>query len=133
MEMRIRILRRTGPLLTAGAHVGSVSRLISGTAVPALRYDVNTAEPFLGETLIIQRIFAEAEKPAPAKVGVRKTDKRAQKAAQAQVEYGMIPAFIPTESQSQSRSEPLAMCPVHTPLRTKAEEDMGELEREYPW
>ncbi|HEV2113970.1 MAG TPA: hypothetical protein VGR50_07450 [Terriglobales bacterium] len=134
MEMRIRILQRTIPSHTSGAQATSVTQLISGTAVPALRSDVNTAEPFLGETLTIRRIFAEAEKPVPprAKAGKR-IDKRAERAAQAQVDYGMIPAFIQKESPSKPPSEAVKMRSAHTPLKTKAEEELGELEREYPW
>jgi hypothetical protein len=103
---------------TSGASREYPGWLISWTALPYLQ-DVNTAPPFAG---IVTFSYTAVEKPK---------SKHAKKAAEARRNFDMMPA-----SASGRHKKPIAadsFRTMNTPLERKAQEEMSDFEREYPW
>lgn len=134
MQIRIRQFKSTRAGQTSGAHTASPAKLISGTAVHALRPDVNTAAMFSGQTFTIGRIFAEAEeRPGRVREPITKRRRKKKQAASAKQEtnFGMLPGFVLSIPKSESPA--VEMRAVNTPLQTKAQEELSEFDRIYPW
>jgi hypothetical protein len=121
MPVRIRILKKTHPFHTSGAYVQSPTQLISGTAVPSLAPDVNTATFFDG--IVVSRIFASE---APAR---KRGSRREKKVSESRANFDMMPA----DAVRQAVTQPITLRAVNTPLATKAQEEMSDFERDYPW
>lgn len=135
MSVLIRILRKIHPQHTSGAQVQSPAQLISGTAVPSLTADVNTAGVFSRESIIVSQIFAFADKTKgkTGRVVVAKGrgSKRAKKVSGTCTNFGMMPAYA--AGPQSTPTEPVLLRAVNTSLATKADEEMSDFEREYPW
>lgn len=128
MPAYIRIFKNTQPSHTSGADVKSPARLISGTAVPALAPEMNTAALFSGLTISVGHIFDSSHEPeTKTRVPVvkRKRSKRSRKMSQERRSYDMLPVY----------RDPEALLPqgLNTSLAVKANEEMSEFERKYPW
>ena len=123
MSVQIRIIKKTHPLHTGGAVAKSPIQLISGTAVPALMLDVNTATLFDG--IIVSQIAVSA---VPA---TKRRSRRDKRVFENRVNFDMIPAYA--VRQQAGHADSLLLRAVNTPLAKKAEEEMSDFEREYPW
>jgi hypothetical protein len=120
--MLMRIMTRIHPMRTGGAPVESPARLISGTAVPCLAPEMNTVARF------DPTIFFSL---ASATLPTRRTPKRQRKASDNRAKFAMMPAYAACCGLPSGESNSLRA--VNTPLARKAEEEMSELERDYPW
>lgn len=132
MAFRIRIIKKTYCQPTDGAQVQSPATLISGTAAPALAPSVNTAALFGCDIITVSGIAGFEKKPESRSghiiVTKRHSSKRSKIHSETQQNFGMMPAY--SESLPSSVSLPRT---AHTPLTTKAQEELSEFEREYPW
>lgn len=126
MSVHVRFLRKTHPLHTSGAQAKSPTQLISGTAVPSLTADVNTATLFDG---IAVTIFGAQSFATVTQVTTR-SSKRVKKARENRANFDMMPAY---PARQQAAAAPLLLRTANTPLATKAHEEMSDFEREYPW
>jgi hypothetical protein len=126
MSVHVRILRKTHPMHTNGASVKSPAELISGTAVPSLAPDVNTAALFDG---IVVSILGARSFASITHVKTR-SSKRNKKARANRTKFDMMPAYAVPR---QAEEPPLLLRTANTPLSTKAQEEMSDFEREYPW
>jgi hypothetical protein len=134
----IRILKSTHPSHTSGASSTSPAKLVSGTAVPALAPEVNTAATMAGNTISLGQIFDPGRRTwsgrlyapvAKKKHAKKKHSGRRQQAAR--LAFDMMPAY---SEQSPAPTVAYAVpASVNTPLSLKAEEELSEFEREYPW
>ncbi len=126
MPIHIRILKSTRLSQTAGAAASSPAKLISGTAVPTLGFDVNTTALFSRDVVTVGRLLD----PTKGVVTVNKSKKGVRKhgksVVQSRRKFEMMPAYSGVQ-------QGLEMRPANTPLRAKAQEDMSDFEREYPW
>ena len=116
--MRVFIMSPSRSQNTTDASRQSAAWLISWTAFPSLS-DVNTAPPFAG---ILTFGFTAEDK---------QRSKRAKKAANTRPNFDMMPANV-----ARRHLEPTAtkfLRTVNTPLERKAQEEMSDFEREYPW
>ena len=125
MSVHVSVLRKTHPMHTSGANVKSPAQLISGTAVPSLAPDVNTATPFDGlvVTVIGARSFASVTRVS------RRASRRDKKARANRTNFDMMPAY----AIQQVAAAPLLLRTANTPLKAKAQEEMSDFEQEYPW
>lgn len=126
MSLHVRVLRKTHPMHTSGATVKSPAALISGTAVPSLAPDVNTATLFDGVVVTVfgTRTFASV---TPVK---KRSSRRDKKNRASRVNFDMMPAYA---LERPAASAPVLLRTANTPLATKAQEEMSDFEREYPW
>ena len=128
---KLSVLKSTNLHSTGGAHVQSPVTLISGTAVPALSAYVNTAILFGGVTITPKQIldFTQNRKEARVRVVERgRRSRRAKRASETRPNFDMMPA-----SPEWLPSSTGLLRAVRTPLATKAQEEMSDFEREYPW
>jgi len=123
MSARVRILKKSQPYFTAGAYASSPAQLISGTAVPSLMLDVNTATPLDG--IVVTQILASS---IPAK---KRHSRQSKKASESRSNFDMMPAYAAREQVEPRQA--MLLRGVNTPLATKAQEEMSDFEREYPW
>jgi len=132
MPIHIRILKGTNPSHTSGANFSSPGNLISGTAVPALSAQINTAAQFSGDIITVGRIFGSTQKRARMLEPVAKnsSSRRKKKMFETRAQFDMMPAYSERQPGS-TQSVPLRA--VNTPLSAKAVEEMSDFERKYPW
>ena len=129
--MLIHVVRKRRLTETSGASVESPVQLISGTAVPCLAPDVNTVASFNG-VILSQRLASTRTKGHVFSIPAKgRTPKRARKASESRAFFGMMPADAASGSLDVGKSTLLQA--VNTSLATKAEEEMSDFERDYPW
>jgi hypothetical protein len=126
MSVHVRVLRKSHPMHTGGASVKSPAQLISGTAVPSIAPDVNTAALFDG---IVVTIVGARSLASVTPVRTR-SSRRDKKTRANRINFDMMPAYA---VQQQAAAVPLLPRTANTPLATKAQEEMSDFEREYPW
>jgi len=144
-RLYVRKILKNHPQQTAGASLVSPTQLVSGTAAVVFVPDTNTASSFPGGLISISLRFGV--KPADFVAGRReavvakkssrkpKRDETGSTANAAQPAH-MMPAFAARAHQQKSSTFMdflREMNSVNTPIRAKADEEMSELEREYPW
>jgi hypothetical protein len=119
------------PQHTAEPQINAPVVLISGTAVPAMGPEVNTAVFFHGISITLNQIIEPSENRKVANVHVfpkRRRSKRAKRTSETRLDFGMMAPY----SNWLPNPAPLPRA-VRTPLATKAQEEMSDFEREYPW
>jgi hypothetical protein len=130
MRIFVRILRKANPYGTGGADVKSPANVISGTAAPALGPDVNTAPLFARDDITLIPRFSIAKiHSQPASGLVRKRKRGASK--EQKTKFDMMPVY--SELERQGARTTVSLRTARTSLAAKAEEEMSEFEREYPW
>lgn len=121
-SIRVRILKKTHPQYTGGPTVQSPTYYTSGAAaVPWVSCEMNTASLF--DSIIVSERLASA---SPAKKRSRRTRSEASETRQS---FDMMPAY----ATRQRSAESILLRAVNTPLAAKAQEEMSDFERDYPW
>ena len=121
--MRVWVVRNSQAQLTSGTVAQSPGLLISGTAVPCLITHLNTALPLDGIEITLAPAFAvRATKPS---------SKRTKRVSERRANFDMMPASACRRYMDSAKD--ILLRTVNTPLGRKAEEEMSEFEREYPW
>jgi len=121
-SVRVRIVRKSHPSYTDGPSMQSLTYCTSGAATaPWVTSEMNTAALF--DSIILSERLASA---SPTKKRSRRRVR--SQASETRQNFDMMPAYAIRQS-----AEPILLRAVNTPLAAKAQEEMSDFEREYPW